>query len=77
VNEEITPRKVAVAIGTIATIWNIIGSILLALSTAIFHSVELTQPFLPAFHSAINCNILFAALVFIAAVMVRMRLKAR
>ncbi len=75
VNQVIAPHKIGSAIGTIATIWNIVGSILLAISTAIFHSVEIQSSFLPAFHSAINFNIVFAAIILAIAIWVRMRLK--
>jgi chaperonin GroES len=57
------------------TIWNIVGSILLAVSTAIFHSVEIKTSFLPAFHSAINFNIVFATIILLVSIYVRTRLK--
>lgn len=75
VNEVIAPRKIAAALGTIATIWNIAGSILLAVSTAVFHSVEMRYSFLPAFHSAINVNIVFALIVLTAAIWVRQKIE--
>ncbi len=75
INQVITPRKIGAAIGTIATIWNIVGSILLAASTAVFHSVEIRTSFLPAFHSAINFNIVFAAIVLLVAIWARLQLK--
>ncbi len=75
INQVITPRKIGAAIGTIATIWNIVGSILLAASTAVFHSVEIRTSFLPAFHSAINFNIVFAAIVLLIAIWARLQLK--
>ena len=40
VNQVIPVNEIGAALGTIATIWNIVGSILLATSTAVFHSVE-------------------------------------
>ena len=75
VNQVITPRHIAAALGTIATIWNIVGSIILAISTAIFHSVELQTSFLPAFHRMIDFNIVFAALILMVAVFVRSRVR--
>ena len=75
VNEVITSNKIGAAIGTIATIWNIVGSILLAGSAAVFHAKESHSTFLEAFHSAINLNIAFAALILIIAIWVRMKLK--
>jgi len=77
VNQVITPRKIGAAIGTIATVWNVVGSILLATSTAIFHSAEIRSSFLPAFHNAINFNIAFVAVMLAAAVWVRIKLKTR
>ena len=75
INQIITPRKIGAALGTIMTIWNIVGSILLAASTAVFHSVEARTSFLPAFHSMINFNILFAAMLLATAIWVRVTLK--
>ena len=57
VNQVIAPRQVGVALGTISTIWNIVGSIFLATSTAVFHSIEARTSFLPAFHGVIDFNI--------------------
>lgn len=76
VNLVISPRKIGVAIGTISTIWNIVGSVLLALSAAVFHAVEIKTSFLPAFHSTINLNIAFAALILIIAIWLRIKLKS-
>lgn len=67
VNQVIPPRKIAAAIGTIATIWNLVGSLLLAASSAVFNQVQIKTSFLSAFHSTINFNIGFAALVLLAA----------
>jgi len=74
-NEVIANEKIGSAMGMIFTIWNLVGSILLAASTAVFHRVEIGSSFLPAFHSTIDFNILFAALVFLAAIWVRVRLQ--
>ena len=76
VNQVISPRKIGVAIGTISTIWMIVGSILLALSAAVFHAVEIKTSFLPAFHSTINLNIAFAAIVLLCAIWLRIKLKS-
>ncbi len=75
VNQVIAPSKIGAALGTIATIWNIVGSILLAVSTAIFHSVEIKTSFLPAFHSAINFNIVFATILLLVSIYIRIQLK--
>ncbi len=75
VNKIIAPREIGAALGTIMTIWNIVGSILLAASTAVFHMTEVRTSFLPAFHSTINFNIGFAACILIVAIYVRIQLK--
>lgn len=75
VNKVITPRKIGAAIGTIATIWNITGSIILAASTALFNAVEIRSSFLAAFHSAILFNIVFAMLMLLSACWVYRKVK--
>lgn len=75
INQVVAPRKIGVAIGTVMTVWNIVGSILLAASTAVFHSAEAGSSFLPAFHSTINFNIVFGILIFSAGIWVRAKLK--
>jgi EmrB/QacA subfamily drug resistance transporter len=74
-NQVIATHEIGAAMGMIFTIWNLVGSILLAASTAVFHTTETHASFLPAFHSAIDFNILFAALVLLGAILVRLRLK--
>lgn len=75
VNQVIPSHEIGAALGTITTIWNVVGSIMLATSTAVFHSVEVKTSFLPAFHSAINFNIAFAAVVLIGAIWARSMMK--
>jgi EmrB/QacA subfamily drug resistance transporter len=67
VNQRVAPHETGAALGTIMTVWNIAGSLILALSTAVFHSVPEKGGFLPAFHAAIDFNILFAALILVLA----------
>ncbi len=74
VNQVIPSRTIAAALGTIATIWNLIGSLVLAISTALFHSVETRSSFLPAFHATIDFIIAFAALILVATLFVRLKL---
>ena len=74
VNQVIAPQEIGAALGTIATIWNIVGSLLLATSTAVFHTAETKASFLPAYHRAINFNILFAALILLCAIFVYAKL---
>lgn len=59
----------------IATIWNIVGSLLLASSTAVFHAAQTDGAFLVPFHRMIEFNILFAALILVAAILIRIRIK--
>lgn len=75
INQVIAPKKIAAALGTIMTIWNIVGSILLAASTAVFHSAGAS--FLPAFHRAVDFNIAFGALLLGTAIWIRIKIKAQ
>lgn len=75
VNQVISTQKIGEALGTIATIWNIVGSLLLASSTAVFHAAQIDHAFLLPFHRVIDFNILFAALILFASIWVRMRIK--
>ncbi|MBS0615873.1 MAG: MFS transporter [Verrucomicrobia bacterium] len=77
VTEVISSREIGAALGTIATIWNIVGSILLATSTAIFHAAEKNASFLPAFQKAVDFNIVFATVGLLLALWVRSKLKFR
>lgn len=74
-NQVIAAHEIGAAMGMIFTVWNLVGSILLAASTAVFHSVEVQTSFLPAFHRTIDFNIAFAAVVFLGSICVRIRLK--
>jgi hypothetical protein len=68
VHQVIHKKEMGSAIGTITTIWNVVGSILLALSAVIFHSIEKNGTlFLKAFHGAVDLNIAFTLLVVIVA----------
>lgn len=75
VNQVIAIRQIGAAMGTIFTVWNFVGSLILAASTAVFHTAG--NDFLPAFHNMINFNIAFAALLVLAAIWVRIQLKTR
>lgn len=74
-NQVIATHGIGAAIGMIFTIWNLVGSILLAASTAVFHAVQVRTSFLPAFHAVIDFNIGFAGLVLVGAIWARMQLK--
>jgi EmrB/QacA subfamily drug resistance transporter len=65
VNQVIAKKQIGAAIGTIATIWNIAGSVILAISAVIFHSIEAKKNFLDGFYGAISFNIGFAAFILI------------
>lgn len=77
VNEVIAAPEIGAAMGMIFTIWNLVGSTLLAASTAVFHAVQLRTSFLPAFHRTIDFNITFAALLLLGALWTRSRLKKK
>lgn len=62
VNQFISKGKVGVSIGTIFTIWNMIGAVFLAISSAIFHSKQKVS-FLKAFHSVIDFNLIVCVLL--------------
>jgi len=74
INQVIKPSEIGAAVGTIATIWNLAGALILAISTAIFHTVEANSSFLPAFHSAITFMTCFAGAVLIGAIIVRVKI---
>lgn len=74
-NRAIATHEIGAAMGMIFTIWNLVGSILLAASTAVFHAIEVNSSFLPAFHRAIDFNIAFAALVLLGAIWTRIQIK--
>ncbi len=75
VNQTIAPHKIGEALGTISTIWNIVGAIMLALSTAVFYAIEIHASFLPAFRAAIDINIAFAGILLIVAIVIRRKLE--
>jgi len=77
INHTTPPHKIGEALGTIMTIWNITGSILLATSTAVFHAIETSSSFLPAFHATVTFNIAFGALLLISAIWARLKLQRR
>lgn len=74
-NQVVAAHEIGAAMGMIFTIWNVVGSILLAASAAVFQMAESNASFLEAFHSTINFNIAFATLVFFGALWVRLRIK--
>lgn len=69
VNQSVPSSKVGQAIGSVATIWNLIGSIFLAISTAIFHSKS-DISFMTAFHSMVDFNTLFTLVVLALSLLV-------
>lgn len=77
INQVISAKEIASAFGTIATIWNIVGSILLATSTAVFHAIENHSSFLPAYHGAIVFNIAFALIVLLLAIWVYVKISRK
>jgi EmrB/QacA subfamily drug resistance transporter len=77
VNQVISKNQIGAAIGTIATIWNIAGSVILAISAVIFHSIETKKNFLDGFYGAIEFNIVFAALIFFSGLYFFSKMKAK
>lgn len=77
VNQVIPSHHIGLALGTITTIWNIAGSLILAISSAIFYSVQIKSTFLPAFHAAVDFNIALATVILMGAVWTRRKLVQR
>lgn len=75
IKETVYVKKIATAIGSITTIWNIIGSIMLASSTAVFQAALKKGAFLLPFQQMIYFNILFAALLLISSIYYRILIK--
>lgn len=75
VNQNVTPSKIGEGIGTIATIWNVAGSILLAISTVIYHVQKTT--FLPAFRTVIGFNLVFLLVVILIAIVIRKKVPVK
>jgi EmrB/QacA subfamily drug resistance transporter len=76
VNQTLPEHQTGEVIGTIATIWNVVAAVLLALSTAVFHAIEVKSSFLPAFHGAVILNILYTGCILLAAIVLRCRIKS-
>lgn len=77
VNQVIPARETGAALGTLATLWNLAGSLFLALSAAVFHAIELHSSFLPAFHGVVDFNTLFSVLLFVVAFGVWVQVKRK
>ncbi|PIS02576.1 MAG: hypothetical protein COT85_04640 [Chlamydiae bacterium CG10_big_fil_rev_8_21_14_0_10_42_34] len=77
VNQTLEASKTGEAIGTIATIWNVVAALLLALSTAVFHIIETKSSFLPAFRGAVFLNVIYMGLILLAAFRVYRSIKNR
>lgn len=77
INQVIVPKEIGAALGTIATIWNVVGSLILAISSAIFHAVETKSSFLPAYHSTIVFIIIFSGAILLASIWIRLKLAKR
>ncbi|MEI8329520.1 MAG: MFS transporter [Chlamydiia bacterium] len=76
-NQVIRSSEIASALGTITTIWNMVGSILLASSTAVFHAIELHSSFLRGFLYMINVNIIFSGIILIISIKLLFTLKSK
>lgn len=72
VNEVMPPRQIGAAVGTIATIWNLVGATLLGVSTAVF---ETREPFLMGYLQMVDLNIAFAGLLVIGAIFAQKKMR--
>jgi MFS family permease len=72
VNQNTAPSKIGEAIGTITTMWNLTGAILLAISTALFHLQK--APFLPSFRAVIIFILIFLLLLILLSLLIRIKL---
>ncbi len=72
VNQNLPAQKVGEGIGTICTFWNVFGSLLLALSTVIFHLQQ--TKFLPSFRVVIEFNLAFITAAILFAFFIRRKI---
>jgi Na+/melibiose symporter-like transporter len=72
VNQTTAPHKIGETIGTMATVWNLIGAIFLSISTVIFH-LSATS-FMTGFRTMIVVNFAFMVLVSVVALCIRKKL---
>lgn len=63
VNQVVSKKKISLAIGSVFMIWNMVGSIFLAISSAVFHIKQ--SSFLEAFHAVAILNCIFALFVLL------------
>lgn len=68
VNETIPKRYIGEALGIISTIWNSVGALMLASSTAIFYAFQKGDEFLSPFHHVVEYNIVFGILLLLVAI---------
>lgn len=74
--KELPAHQNAQAIGTLCTLWNVMAALFLALSSALFHTLEKTSSFIPAMQGAFLFNTLFALVLFLYALCIRSRSKS-
>lgn len=75
VTQEMKPNEIGEGIGTNATLWNVFGATLLAISSAIFHLQQ--SNFLESFRITVGFNILFMVLAIIFAFWVRSKISKK
>jgi len=75
--QEVAPEKAGAVIGTISTLWNIVGCLMLAISSGLFHTIQIKTEgaFLPGFHAVAFLNAFFISLVLAGALLIYGSLK--
>jgi len=71
VNQVISKKKISLAIGSIFMIWNMAGSIFLAISSGIFHIKQ--NSFMEAFYAMVTFNAIFALLILLLTTLLVLR----
>jgi MFS family permease len=63
VHEELAAKESGEAVGTLSTVWNVVGALLLAATAALFHAAVEARGFLGALQRSMDGIIAFAALI--------------
>ena len=73
INQEIPHHKGGASLGTVTTLWNMSGSIFLAVSSALFHQTQTSSngDFLPAFQAAVFFNAVLISAMLVAGLWIR------
>jgi MFS family permease len=76
VNQIISKDKIGVVLGTIFTLWNMVGSIFLAISSALFHKREKIS-FMSAFYAVVDISIVFSLLLLAISIVIFFKFKKK